>query len=82
MIKYKGFNPQYFSAEAKYDNFQSLGNNKDKTSYGYSYTTTTYQEGNEKTDTKYIIVTMDKDKAFTYRRYDNEDEYKRATKGW
>jgi RHS repeat-associated protein len=80
--KYGRFNPQYFSAEAKYENFHSLGNNKDETSHGYSYNTTIYQDGGKKTATKYIIVTKDKDKTFTYRIYDNEDAYKRATEGW
>jgi hypothetical protein len=77
----------------KISNFSTLGNNKDKTSYGFSYTKTTkenvltaigYPTGQTKTVIKnyYMVVSTDKDKNATFKIYDNEDEYKKATQNW
>lgn len=73
--------------------FTSLGNNADKTSYGFSYTKTISQNEKDRfgfttkstvvsQKTYYIIVGMDKDKNATYKIYDNEDEYKKAATNW
>jgi hypothetical protein len=77
----------------KISNFTTLGSNEDETSYGFGYTKTTRERelnrfgnptGNINTITKnyYMTVSMDKDKNATYKIYDNEDEYKKATAGW
>ncbi len=77
----------------KISNFSTIGNNKDKTSYGYSYVKKTnekevnrfgYQTGKTITSEKtyYMTVSVDKDKNLTYKIYDNEKEYKTATNNW
>ena len=77
----------------KITNFQTLGNNTDKTSFGFSYTKTTptlevKTPGSlpvvtgSTTATYYMIVTMDKNKNVTYKNYNNYDDYKKTTKNW
>jgi hypothetical protein len=85
-----------FGGGDKISDFTTLGNNSDKTSYGFSYTKTTTKVesyitafGNKIPDKKsttsatyYMTVTMSENKNATYKIYDNEDEYRKATQGW
>jgi hypothetical protein len=83
-----------FSTNEKISNFTTLGNNSDKTSYGFSYTKTTTTAvnylGNTRipketkitTSTYYVVVNVDKDKKFNYQIYTSEDAYKKAIANW
>lgn len=74
-----------------------MGNNADKTSYGFRYSKTTtivesYKKGflgmkvpdktSKEISTYYMTVSRDKNNNVSYRIYDDEEEYKRATSGW
>jgi hypothetical protein len=85
-----------FGGGNKISDFSTLGNNADKTSYGFSYTQTTTKVESYKTilgikipdkksttsATYYMTVSRDKDNNVSFRIYDNEDEYKKATSNW
>jgi RHS repeat-associated protein len=86
-----------FGANEKISDFTTLGNNADKTSYGFSYTkTTTIVESYKKsffdikvpdktrteTATYYMTVDMDKNQNVTYQIYGNEEDYQTATSNW
>ena len=85
-----------FGSNEKISNFTTLGNNADKTSYGFSYTKatttvlsyTTYPWGSVPDKTKtttanyYMVVSMDKNNNATYQIYNSEEEYKKATANW
>jgi len=86
-----------FPSNEKISNFTTLGNNADKTSYGFSYTKTTtivesYKKGflgmkipdktRKETTTYYMTVSRDKNNNASFRIYDNEEEYKKATSNW
>jgi hypothetical protein len=86
-----------FGSNEKISDFTTLGNNSDKTSYGFSYTkTTTIVESYKrsfkgmripdktrtKTATYYMIVSMDKNDNASFQIYDDEEEYKRVTSNW
>jgi RHS repeat-associated protein len=83
-----------FSGSEKISNFTTLGNNSDKTSYGFSYTKTTTTAvsyiGNTKIPketkttiaTYYMTVSMDKNNNVTYQIYNNEEEYKKSISNW
>jgi len=92
----KDANFHQFGSDEKISNFTTLGNNADKTSYGFSYTKTTTTVESYKniagiripdktttsSSTYYMVVSRDKDNNATYKIYNNEDEYKKATQGW
>jgi len=92
----KDANFHQFGSDEKISNFTTLGSNANKTSYGFSYTKTTTTVESYKTvaglripnkttttsSTYYMVVNKDKDNNATYKRYENEDEYKKATQGW
>ena len=86
-----------FAANEKISNFTALGNNADKTSYGFSYTKTTTttlswttnmlgikvpDETTTETANYYMIINMDKNKNVTYQIYNNKEEYIKATSNW
>ncbi|MDR1056118.1 MAG: hypothetical protein LBL90_09955 [Prevotellaceae bacterium] len=86
-----------FSGGDKISGFTTLGNNVDKTSYGFSYTKTTTtvvsyftnalgmkipDETKTETATYYMTISIDKDKNVTYQIYNNEEAYKKATSNW
>ncbi|MBD1435005.1 RHS repeat-associated core domain-containing protein [Sphingobacterium sp. DN00404] len=83
-----------FESSEKISDFTSLGSNKDKTSYGFSYTKTTAlghttllgkktpNWSKTSASTHYMVIRMDEDKNITFDIYDHKDEYKKATKGW
>jgi hypothetical protein len=83
-----------FSATEKITNFSNIENNESKTSFGFSYTKTTKTAesyiGNtnipNKTKTtsvtNYMVVSIDKDKKFSYKIYTSEEEYKKAIANW
>lgn len=58
----------------KVSNFKSLGGNKAKNSFGFSYT-----RGNK---THYMIISQDKDKNIEIKSYKNKDEYNEAAAKW
>jgi RHS repeat-associated protein len=78
-------------------NFTTLGNNSDKTTYGFSYTKTTtivesYKKGflgikipdktRTETTTHYMTVSRDKNNNVSFQTFNNEDAYKKATSNW
>jgi RHS repeat-associated protein len=85
-----------FSGSDKISDFTTLGNNADKTSYGFSYTKTTTKVESHKTiagikipdkksttsTTYYMTVSRDKNNNASLQIYNNEDEYKKATSNW
>ncbi len=86
-----------FGSNEKISDFKTLGNNSDKTSYGFSYTKTTtivesYKKGflgiktpdktRTETTTHYMTVSKDKNNNASFRTYNNEEEYKKATSNW
>ena len=85
-----------FRGNEKISDFTALGNNADKTSYGFSYTKTTtivesyktYVWGRvpDKTRTEtsshYITVSRDKNNNVSFQIYDNEEAYRKATSNW
>ncbi|MDH6310682.1 RHS repeat-associated protein [Dysgonomonas sp. PFB1-18] len=87
------FNQFTTNGNEKISNFSTIGNNKDKTSYGFSYVKRVnekevnrfgYQTGKTITSEKtyYMTVSVDKNKNLTYKIYNNEKEYKAATGNW
>ena len=75
-------NFRQFESSEKISDFTTLGNNADKTSYGYSYNKTTTVDGTTSTTTHYMTVSMDKNKRVSFKTYDNEEAYRNATQGW
>ena len=86
-----------FPSNEKISDFTTLGNNSDKTSYGFSYTKTTtivesYKKGflgmrvpdktRTETSTHYMTVSRDKNNNASFQTYNNEEEYKNATSNW
>jgi RHS repeat-associated protein len=85
-----------FKGNEKISDFTTLGNNEDKTSYGFSFTKTTtivesYKEyfwgsvpdkTRTETSTHFIVVSRDKDNNVSFQIYDNERDYRRATSNW
>jgi hypothetical protein len=86
-----------FPSNEKVSDFTTLGNNSDKTSYGFSYTKTTtivesYKKGfwgikvpdktRTETTTQYMTVSRDKNNNASFQIYNNEEEYKKATSNW
>ncbi|GHT46287.1 hypothetical protein AGMMS49965_23760 [Bacteroidia bacterium] len=80
----------------KISDFTTLGNNANKTSYGFSYTkTTTIVESYKtflgikipdktrtETATYYMTVNRDKNDNASFQIYNSEEEYKKATSNW
>ena len=77
--------------------FRTLGNNSDKTCYGFSYTKTTtiiesYKKliGNlmipdktrKETNTYFMTVTRDNNNNVSFQIYENEEDYNKATSNW
>lgn len=60
-------------------NFTGLGNNGDKTSYGFSYTKKSDKKAKQ---TVYMIVSVNEGKKFNYQIFNSKDEYEKATKNW
>lgn len=86
-----------FGGNEKISDFATLGNNSDKTSYGFSYTkTTTIVESYKKnflglrvpdktrkeTTTHYMTVSRDKNNNVSFQTYNSEEEYRNATSNW
>jgi len=85
-----------FGGGEKISDFTTLGNNADKTSYGFSYTKTITNIDSYKTvsgikipdkksttsSTYYMTVSRDKDNNASFRIYDNENDYKKSTANW
>lgn len=86
-----------FGSNEKISDFTTLGNNSDKTSYGFSYTKTTtivesYKTGflgikipdktRTETATYYMTVSKDKNNNASFQTYNNEEEYRKATSNW
>jgi RHS repeat-associated protein len=86
-----------FSANEKISDFTTLGNNSDKTSYGFSYTKTTtivesYKTGflgrkipdktRTETSTHYMTVSRDGRNNVSFQTYDDEESYRKATSNW
>lgn len=86
-----------FGGNEKISDFTTLGNNSDKTSYGFSYTKTTtivesYKTGflgikipdktRTETATYYMTVSRDKNNNASFQIYNNEEEYRKATSNW
>ncbi len=88
---------QFAGSGEKISDFVTLGNNADKTSYGFSYTKTTtnvesYKTGflgikipdktRTETATYYMTVSRDSNNNASFQIYNNEEEYKKATSNW
>lgn len=86
-----------FPSNEKISDFTTLGNNADKTSYGFSYIKTTtivesYKTGflgikipdktRTETATYYMTVSRDKNNNASFQIYNNEEEYRKATSNW
>ena len=85
-----------FTGNEEISNFTTLGNNSDKTSYGFSYTkTTTIVESYKtflgiktpdktrtETATYYMTVSRDKNNNVSFQTFSNEEAYKKATSNW
>ena len=85
-----------FTGNEEISNFTTLGNNSDKTSYGFSYTkTTTIVESYKtflgiktpdktriETATYYMTVSRDKHNNVSFQTFSNEEAYKKATSNW
>ena len=86
-----------FPSNEKISDFTTLGNNSDKTSYGFSYTKTTtivesYKKGflgikvpdktRTETSTHFMTVSRDKNNNVSFQTFDNEDAYRKATSNW
>lgn len=85
-----------FTGNEEISNFTTLGNNSEKTSYGFSYTkTTTIVESYKtfldiktpdktrtETATYYMTVSRDKNKNVSFQTFNNEEAYKKATSNW
>jgi hypothetical protein len=87
---YKG-NFHQFPSNEEISDFTKLGNNADKTSYGFSWTKTTtfivnYKTFEKRTETTnhFIIVSMDKNNnnKASYKLFNDEETYKNATSNW
>jgi RHS repeat-associated protein len=65
--------------EESVSNFTSLGNNKDKTHFGFSFDKKTSKSEIQK---HYIVVSSNENKSFDYQIYTSEDEYKKITSNW
>ena len=80
----------------KISDFKLLGNNIEKTSYGFSYIRTTTivesykdyfgmvipNETRTETATYYISVSMDDNNNVSFQIYSDENEYQEATSNW
>ena len=89
-------NLHQFSGNEKISNFTTLGNNSDKTTYGYSYTTTkTIVESYAtlmgmkiptkiriEVATQYMTVSRDKNNNASYQKYNSMEEYNNAISNW
>lgn len=87
---------QFAGGGEKISDFTTLGNNSDKTSYGFSYTKTTTTVESYKTllgikipdktrteaATFYMIVSNDKNNNASFQIYNSEEEYKKRTSNW
>jgi len=88
---------QFAGSGEKISDFTTLGNNADKTSYGFSYTKTTtivesYKTGflgikipdktRTETATYYMTVSRDSNNNASFQIYNSEEEYKKATSNW
>ena len=89
-------NIHQFTGNEEISNFTTLGNNSDKTSYGFCYTkTTTIVESYKtflgiktpdktrtETATYYMTVSRDKNNNVSFQTFSNEEAYKKATSNW
>jgi hypothetical protein len=90
-------NFRQFPSNEKISDFTTLGNNSDKTSYGFNYTKTTtivesYKKGfwgmrvpdktRTETSTHFMTVSRDKNNNVSFQTFDNEDAYRKATSNW
>ena len=85
-----------FAGNESISDFTKLGNNQDKTSYGFSYTKTTTKvesyksflgikipdKTRKETATYYMIVSIDKNNNVSVQTYSDENEYKKVTSNW
>ncbi len=85
-----------FAVNESISDFTMLGNNPNKTSYGFSYTkTTTIVESyksflgikipdktRKETTTYYMVVSRDKYNNVSVQTYSDENEYKKVTSNW
>lgn len=85
-----------FAGNEIISNFQTLGNNSDKTSYGFSYKkTTTIVESYKslwgikvpdktrtETATFYMTVSRDKNNNVSFQTFDNKEAYNKAISNW
>ena len=85
-----------FAGNESISDFTKLGNNQDKTSYGFSYTKTTIKvetyksflgikipdKTRKETDTYYMIVSRDKNSNVSVQTYSDANEYKKVTSNW
>lgn len=85
-----------FAGNESISDFTKLGNNQDKTSYGFSYTkTTTIVESyksflgikipdktRKETISYYMIVSRDKNNNVSVHTYSDENEYKKVASNW
>lgn len=85
-----------FAVNESISDFSKLGNNQDKTSYGFSYIKTTTNvesyksflgikipdKTRKETATYYMIVSRDKNNNVSVHTYSDEDEYKKVTSNW
>ena len=86
-----------FPSNENISNFTTLGNNSNKTSYGFSYTKTTtiiesYKKGflgmkvpdktRTETATYYMTVSRDESNNASFQIYNSEEEYRKATSNW
>ena len=85
-----------FAGNESISDFTKLGNNQDKTSYGFSYTKTTTKvesyksflgikipdKTREETISYYMIVSRDKNNNVSVHTYSDENEYKKVASNW
>lgn len=81
--KYSGlgdhFSPlNFYNGEEKVNNFTSLNQNSEGTSFGFKFDKTIKNN----TQVFYIIVSMDKNKSFNYEIYNSEKEYNKVISNW
>jgi len=90
-------NFRQFPSDEKISDFNTIGNNSNKTSYGFSYTKTkTIVESSRpgfmgariptktrtETTTHFMVVSRDRDNKVSFQIFDNEDDYKNAISNW
>ena len=85
-----------FAGNESISDFTKLGNNQDKTSYGFSYTKTTTKvesyksflgikipdKTREETISYYMIVSRDKNNNVSVHTYSDENEYEKVASNW